>query len=175
LATSPQSQLYPAVSVLPAIALTSPANGANYAAPATIPLAAGVTTNNEAIQYVAFYNNGSLIANVTNAPFQYSWTGVPGGPYNLSATAVYNAGWTVGSATNSVTVSSLSAPAISGISGGNLNYSGGAGSQFVLLKTTDLTQPRIAWLRVHTNYTSSGSFPIPLGSENHAFYTIKAE
>jgi hypothetical protein len=171
----PQSQLYPAASVLPAIALTSPANGASFGVPAAIPLAANVTTNNETIRYVAFYNGASLIANVTNAPYQYSWSGASAGSYNLSAAVVYNSNWTVASATNSVTVLSLNAPAISGISGNSLNYSGGAGSQFVLLKTADPSLPRSAWTRVQTNTAVSGSFTIPVGSEARAFYTIKSE
>jgi hypothetical protein len=78
-------------------------------------------------------------------------------------------------ATNTVTVTSLSPATISGISGNSLNYSGGLGSQFVLLKTTDLTQPRSAWARVETNTSPSGSFTIPVGSEPHAFYTIQSE
>jgi hypothetical protein len=72
-------------------------------------------------------------------------------------------------------VINLASLVISGISGNSINYSGGAGSQFVLLKTTDLTQPRSTWTRVHTNNTPSGSFTIPVGSEARAFYTIKSE
>jgi hypothetical protein len=171
----PQSQLYPAASVVPAVALTSPTNGASFSLPATIPLAASVTANNNVIKYVAFYNGSTLIANVTNAPYQYSWSGALAGSYKLSAAVAYNSNWTVASVTNSVTVLSLSAPAISGISGGTLSYSGGAGSQFVLLKTADPSLPRSAWTRVETNTTASGSFTIPVGSEGRAFYTIKSE
>ena len=171
----PQSQLYPALAVSPAIALTSPANGASYPAAGTVPLAANVTTNNNVVRYVGFYNGTTLLGNVTNAPFQYSWTSVPLGSYNLYATVFYNGGWAINSATNTVSVINLVAPVISGISGGGLNYSGGNGSRFVLLKTTDLTQPRAAWARVQTNSSASGAFPLPLGSESRAFYTIKVE
>ena len=172
----PQSQLYPAASVLPAITLTAPATGSSYAAPATINLAASVTTNNTVIQYVSFYNGANLLGNIYYPPYQYSWPGVPAGTYNLTAAVVYQTNWVVFSAvTNTVTVSSLSPATISGISGGSLNYSGGVGAQFVLLKTTDPTQPRSAWARVQTNTTPSGSFTIPVGSEARAFYTIKSE
>ena len=172
----PQSQLYPAASVLPAVALTAPANGSSFAAPATINLAASVTTNNNVIQYVSFYNGANLLGNIYYPPYQYSWSGVPAGTYNLTAAVVYQTNWVVFSAvTNTVTVTSLSPATISGISGGSLNYSGGVGAQFVLLKTTDPTQPRSAWARVDTNTTPSGSFTIPVGSEARAFYTIKSE
>jgi hypothetical protein len=172
----PQSQLYPAASVLPAIALTTPANGASYNAPATIPLAASVTTNNNAIQYVAFYNNATnLIGSVATPPYQYSWSGVPAGSYNVSAAVVYNTNWTVVSATNNVTVRSLSAATISGISGTSLNYSGGVGSQFVLLTTNNISAPLANWTRLATNTAASGSFTIPVGSAASAFYRIKSE
>ena len=72
-------------------------------------------------------------------------------------------------------VINLASLVISGVSSNSLNYSGGVGSQFVLLKTADLTQPKSTWTRVHTNNTPSGSFTIPVGSEARAFYTIKSE
>ncbi|HQL80318.1 MAG TPA: PA14 domain-containing protein [Verrucomicrobiota bacterium] len=173
----PQSQLYPADGVLPAVSLTAPANGSSYMAPATINLAANVTaTNKNLIQYVSFYNGAALIGSVTNAPYQYSWTGVPGGTYNLTAALVYNTNWMVFSAeTNTVTVAALIGPTISGITGNTLNYSGGSGSQFVLLSTNNIVAPLANWTRVDTNANPSGSFTIPVGSEARAFYTIQAE
>ena len=47
---------------LPAIALTAPVNGASYAAPAAISLAATVTANGHAITKVQFYNGATLLA-----------------------------------------------------------------------------------------------------------------
>ena len=88
---------------------------------------------------------------------------------------VYNSSWTVTSATNSVTVLALNAPTISGISGNSLNYSGGIGSQFVLLGTNVITAPLTNWTRLATNTAPSGSFTIPVGSGASAFYSIKSE
>ena len=173
----PQSQLYPAASVLPAIALTSPANGASYPTSSPIPLAASVTTNHNVIQSVAFYNGASLIGSVTTPPYQYSWSGVPVGSYNLTAQVSYNTNWTVVSATNTVTVTapSLGAATISGIAGTSLNYSGGVGSQFVLLGTNVVSAPLTNWTRLATNPTPSGSFISPVGSDVLMFYRIKSE
>ena len=54
--------------------------------------------------------------------------------------------WMVFSAqTNSVTVIPLIGPTISGISGNSLNYSGGSGSQFVLLTSNDVATPLASW------------------------------
>ena len=129
------------------------------------------------IQSVAFYNGPSLIGSVTTPPYQYSWSGVPAGSYAFTAQVFYNTNWTVVSATNNITVTapSLGAAAISGIVGNSLNYSGGVGSQFVLLSTNIVTAPLANWTRLATNTAASGSFTIPVGSEARAFYTIKSE
>ena len=41
-----------------------------------------------------------------------------------------------------------------------LSYSGGSGSQFVLLQTNKVTAPLEPWTRVQTNTGSPGSFTI---------------
>jgi hypothetical protein len=57
-----------------------------------------------------------------------------------------------------------------------ITYTGGSGSQFVLLKSTSITAPRSSWARVATNPTTPGTFIIPaLGSEDTVFYSIKSE
>jgi hypothetical protein len=66
-----------------------------------------------------------------------------------------------------VTISSI-------INNGNgtitINYTGGAGSSFTLLKTTDLTLPRASWTPVGANNSSTpDSFTItPAGNESYA-------
>ena len=64
---------------------------------------------------------------------------------------------------------------LTGISGGQLGYTGGAGTQFVLLKSADIAAALNTWTRVATNSTSPGSFAIPVGSEPKAYYSIKSE
>ncbi len=56
-----------------------------------------------------------------------------------------------------------------------LSYSGGTGSQFVLLQTNNVTAPLVNWLRVKTNTSSPGSFVITPGSDPQQFYRIKSE
>jgi hypothetical protein len=61
---------------------------------------------------------------------------------------------------------------ISSFSGTSLEYSGGAGTHFVLLKCTALCN----WERVATNSATPGSFPIAgIGTEDAAFYAIVSE
>jgi sulfur relay (sulfurtransferase) complex TusBCD TusD component (DsrE family) len=95
---------------LPSIALSSPANGATYTAPATIPLAASVTANGHTITKVQFYNGATLIGQDTTAPYDLTWTNVSAGSYSLSASLIYDAGSTAASSPVSIAVTGLPAP-----------------------------------------------------------------
>ncbi len=92
----------------PTIALTSPANGVGYTAPATIPLAATVTANGHMITKVQFYNGAALLAEDTSAPYSFTWSNVSAGSYSLTARAVYDAGSTVASMPANVAVTNVS-------------------------------------------------------------------
>jgi sulfur relay (sulfurtransferase) complex TusBCD TusD component (DsrE family) len=96
----------------PAIALTSPANNAAFAAPASIGLAASVTANGHSITRVQFYNGTTLLGEDTTAPYAFTWSGVTAGSYSLAARAVYDAGSTVASTIANVTVTNQLSPAI---------------------------------------------------------------
>jgi hypothetical protein len=88
----------------PTISLTAPANGSVYTAPATITLAAAVTSNGHTISQVQFYNGATLLGSVAAAPYSFAWSEVNVGLYSLSATAVYDSGGTIGSPAANVTV-----------------------------------------------------------------------
>jgi hypothetical protein len=90
----------------PAIALTSPADGAVYTAPTTISLAADIVANGATISQVQFYNGAILLATATSAPYSFIWSNVSAGTYSVSAAVVYGSGSTVVSAAANVTVTS---------------------------------------------------------------------
>ena len=95
---------------LPIVALTAPANGAGYPAPATINLAASVTTNGHSITKVQFYNGATLLGEDTSAPYSFTWSNVASGNYSLTAGVVYDSsGSTVASSPVSITVTSVTA------------------------------------------------------------------
>ena len=75
---------------------------------------------------------------------------------------------TVNVATASVTITNFS--------GTTLSYTGGAGTQFVLLQSSNLALPG-SWTRMATNPASPGVFTIPaVGTQpGPAFYSIKSE
>ena len=81
----------------PTIALTSPADGSAFTAPATISLAANVTANGHAVTAVQFYNGATLLGEGTNAPYAFTWDNVPAGAYSLTARLVYDVGATLDS------------------------------------------------------------------------------
>ncbi|MBI5387486.1 MAG: lamin tail domain-containing protein [Verrucomicrobia bacterium] len=77
----------------PAIALTTPADGALFGAPADILLAATATDGDGTIANVTFYaDRTNQLARLTNAPYSFTWQNVPIGTYALSAVAADNEG-----------------------------------------------------------------------------------
>ena len=94
----------------PTIVLSSPTNGANYTAPATLDLTASVTTNGHTITKVQFYNGAALLGTAATTPYSYVWTNVSAGSYSLTAQVVYDSGSTVSSAPASVTVNAKKRP-----------------------------------------------------------------
>jgi len=98
-------------SVTPTVALSSPANGTSYGAPATINLAASVTANGHTVVKVQFYNGGSLLGESASPPYSSDWSNVGAGSYTLTARLVYDSGSTVDSSLVNVTVTS-SAPTV---------------------------------------------------------------
>ena len=97
---------------VPVVTLTSPFNGASYAAPATITLAATVTANGHTISLVRFYSGTILLGTSSNAPYSFNWATVSAGTYSLSAQAVYDAGSTVASGTANITVTNPASPIV---------------------------------------------------------------
>ncbi len=89
----------------------------------------------------------------------------------------------IGSAWSDVfTAPALSATTISTGSGNwdssssTLSYTGGSGSQFVLLESASATAPMSSWTRVATNFATPGSFNIPaVGTAAPKFYRVASE
>jgi O-glycosyl hydrolase len=67
------------------IVLTNPPGGAQFNAPAAIPLAASAATSTGSIQKVEFYSGSSKLGESDAPPYQFAWTNVPMGDYSLSA------------------------------------------------------------------------------------------
>jgi len=93
-----------------AITLTSPADRAGFTAPASIRLAAMVTTNGHAITKVQFYNGTNLLNEDPAPPYAYTWSGVGNGHYSLKARLIYDSGTSLDSLAANVTVAATGPP-----------------------------------------------------------------
>ncbi|UFS72819.1 Ig-like domain-containing protein [Geomonas sp. RF6] len=90
---------------IPTVALTAPASGSTYKAPASIPLSATATAGSGAtVRQVNFYAGPTLIGTATTAPYQITWSSVPAGDYLLTAQVIDTAGGTVSSSAVAVSV-----------------------------------------------------------------------
>lgn len=90
--------------VAPAVSLTSPGNGATYAAKSTIPLSATAASQYSTISNVEFFKDSTSLKKVTTAPYTYSWPNVAAGTYTLTAVATDAQGLQTTSAPVSITV-----------------------------------------------------------------------
>lgn len=117
--------------VPPVVALTAPATGSSYTAPASIPLAAAVTANGNVITAVEFLSNGTVIGSDSSEPYAVTWSSVGTGAYAISARAVYGGG-NAASAPVNVTVGSAPLtpvnPTATTVSTSQINVSWQAGS-----------------------------------------------
>src|SRR5436190_1898790 len=111
----------------PTIALTSPASGTSYDAPAAILLAANVTPTGHAITKVQFYNGSTLLGEDSSAPYILTWTNVNAGTYSLTARLVYDGNTILDSPSATIQVNGLPAPwQVTDI--GTLGITGNAGA-----------------------------------------------
>jgi regulation of enolase protein 1 (concanavalin A-like superfamily) len=89
---------------LPTVALTAPAAGATFTAPASVTVSATASDTDGSIQRVDFYQGSTLIGSDTSSPYSVTWSNVAAGTYSLTAVAVDNTGATATSAARSITV-----------------------------------------------------------------------
>jgi hypothetical protein len=93
-----------ATNQLPTVAISSPASGASFTAPAAVTIAASAADSDGTIAGVDFYVGTQLIASDTSSPYTASWNNVAAGVYSLTAVARDNSGGTRTSSAVAVTV-----------------------------------------------------------------------
>ena len=112
-ATSAVASVTIAPNAVPTITLTAPADGATFAAPATIGVAATATDSDGSIAKVEFFSGSTLIGTSTSAPFTATWPNVAAGSYSLTARATDNLGATATTAPVNVTATANAPPVVS--------------------------------------------------------------
>lgn len=89
---------------LPTVALTAPAGGSSYLAPANVGLSASVVPNGHTIAKVQFYGDSTLIGESTAAPFLGNWNNLGAGSFGLTAVAIFDGNNAVTSAPVNITI-----------------------------------------------------------------------
>ncbi len=100
----------PAVNQPPGVALTAPAQGASFTAPATIALAASASDGDGAINRVEFYSGVTKLGEDASAPFEWAVSGLNAGSHTFSARAFDNEGASATSAAVTITVARAVSP-----------------------------------------------------------------
>ena len=88
----------------PTASITSPANMAAYAAPASVIIQATAADADGTVSKIDFYNGTTLIGTDASAPYTFNWTNVAAGTYNITARATDNSGSIGTSAVVAITV-----------------------------------------------------------------------
>ncbi len=88
----------------PTVALTAPANGSSFTAPAGFTLAATAADSDGTVAKVEFYQGAAKLGEDAAAPYAYALSRLTAGSYDFTARAIDNLGATTSSATVSITV-----------------------------------------------------------------------
>ena len=99
---------------LPSIGVASPASNSSFLYPASVPLSVSTSDSDGSVTGVQYFANGQAISGVVGgAPgFNFQWSGMAPGNYNITAVATDNDGGQAGSAQVSIVVRSNVAPSI---------------------------------------------------------------
>ena len=92
----------------PGITLSSPVEGAIFSSPASVPLAASVTTNGHTINKVQWYAGTTLLAEDATPPYTGTWSGGAAGPHAVFARVLYDGSVTRDSAAANILIAMTS-------------------------------------------------------------------
>lgn len=104
----------------PTVALTTPASGAVFTAPATITLQANASDADGTVTRVEYFNGSTKLGETTAVPHRFAWANVVPGNYTLTAAATDNSGAKTTSAAVAIVVNAppvvaLTAPAANAV------------------------------------------------------------
>jgi len=104
-----------ATNQLPTVSITSPANNANFNAPASFTINATASDVDGSISKVEFYNGTTLLNSDATSPYAFAWTNVLAGTYSLTARATDNSGAVKTSSVVTVVVANVTTDACSAL------------------------------------------------------------
>jgi plastocyanin len=165
-----------AANLPPTVAITNPASGTVFAAPANVTIQASASDSDGTVTNVQFLVGANVVTNDPTAPFSAVTNNLVAGSYTLFAIASDNNGAT---ATNQVTISVvtpvlvlLSAPPLLPPGEFSFTYTANAGLSYVVQRSTNLLS--FNWTTLITNTASSGSinFTDLNATFNPGFYRV---
>ncbi|BCB83287.1 glycoside hydrolase family 48 protein [Phytohabitans suffuscus] len=139
----------------PTVALTSPAAGASFAAPANVTVSANASDADGSITKVEFYRNGLLVNEDTTAPYSYAMTGLPAGSYTVQARAYDNG-----------------TPALTATAERAFTVTGTSQASIVTPATLSVAEGSSAQLNVRLSAAPTGSIPVTLARTGDTDVTV---
>ena len=163
------------VNARPTVTLSSPANGAIFAASATVAIEASAADTDGTISQVQFFTNSAPLLIDTAAAYEATAANLPAGTYNLLAVATDNRSATATSSVATISVVNPVDVVLSGVqrlSGTNFQfrYTANPGLRYVVERSPILTN----WSSVATNTASgaSESFTDAINTDGN-FYRVR--
>jgi hypothetical protein len=157
----------------PTVTITAPGEGAVFAAPATVNIAANATVSGGTVTNVSFYNQTTLLGSDQSSPFSLTASNLAPGAYSLTAVATAS-GVSGTSAVVNVTVVSPIAITLTGPSASaglfSFSYSADPGLSYVIQSSSNLFD----WTSVTTNVALSSPvlFSEELTTNLSLFYRV---
>ena len=137
----------------PVVALTAPADNAQFAAPASIMLTASASDFDGTIAQVQFFRGSVSLGVDTTSPYSVTWSGAASGAYTLTAVASDNRGAVVASAPVTVRVTATLTPtADSYVRASNANSNFGSGTTLTVQQGN--SNSNIRWTYMKFDLTS---------------------
>lgn len=149
-----------AVALPPTLAITNPAGGAIFAAPASVKISTSITNSSGSVTNVQFFSNGTLLGATNTAPFNFTTAPLGAGNYALTASAAASSGLSGTSATVNITV--VAPVALSNyfprIASNKFifNHTANPGLRYVVQNSSNFTN----WSPVVTNTATSNSVEV---------------
>ncbi|MCX6903151.1 MAG: Ig-like domain-containing protein [Verrucomicrobia bacterium] len=94
------------------VGITTPADGTAFLLPTNVVISASAGGFSGTVTNVAFFAGASLLSNVTNSPYTWTWTNPPAGAYALTAVGMDNGGVRATSAVVNISVQTNLPPAV---------------------------------------------------------------
>jgi PKD repeat protein/alpha-tubulin suppressor-like RCC1 family protein len=141
------------LNALPTVAITAPAGGTQFAAPANITINASASDSDGTITQVQFFRDGVSLGIDTGSPYTVTWSAAPAGSYALTAVATDNRGAVVTSSSVTVKVTAtlaLTADSYVRANNGNSNF----GTDTTITVQQGSSNSNIRWTYVKFDLTS---------------------